>query len=117
MPSRTAAPGVAWCGARKHDFGRAKLIASRFGQKKKENGPANRKTGGAIPVSAFLIVMMLDDDRPVMVVPAVMPAMVPMMMTVLDHDGFGVGNRRRGDRDRGERGDDVSKFPHGILLH
>jgi hypothetical protein len=70
---------------------------------------------GAIPVSALAFVaMVLDDHRPVVVV----PVMMPIMMTVpLDHNGLGVGNGRRRDSDRTECGDNVSKLLHVVLLH
>ena len=62
---------------------------------------------GAIPVSALVLVAMLYHDPVVtMMVPIaiVMPIVIPVVMVTaaLDHNLFGVGNRRRrdGDRDR-----------------
>jgi hypothetical protein len=58
--------------------------------------------------------MVLDDYRPVVVV----PVMMPIMMTVaFDHNGLSAGNGRRRDSDRTEGGDNVSKLLHVILLH
>ena len=70
---------------------------------------------GAIPVSALAFVaVVLDDHRPVVMV----PVMMPIMMTVaFDHDGLGAGNGRRRDGDRTDCGDNVSKFLHVVLLH
>lgn len=86
-------------------------------RQEKENGPVSNETGGAIPVSASSLVAMLDHDRPVMVVPVMMPAAIPVMMAVaLDHDGFGAGNRRRRNRDRTDGSNDISKLLHVVLL-
>src|SRR6266700_4128080 len=90
---------------------------------------------GAIPVSALVLVAMFDDHDPVaMMPPTLMPATVAMlaevamlavfgtgavavMVAMLDHDGLGAGNRRRRNRHRTERGDDISKLLHVVLLH
>ena len=72
---------------------------------------------GAIPVSALAFVTVALDDHSLVMVPVVMPAMMPiMMMTVLDHNGLGIGNRWCCDSNRADRGNDVSKFLHGVLL-
>jgi hypothetical protein len=73
----------------------------------------------------------LDDDDPVTVTPAVMPAMIAVnavfgasavravmipMMTVLDHDRLGIRHRRCDDRKRANGRNDISKLPHDVLL-
>jgi len=59
---------------------------------------------------------MLDDHHPVVVAPAVIAIptviMVPAMITMLDHDGLGTGNRRRRDGNGAKGGDNVSKLLH-----
>ena len=70
---------------------------------------------GAIPVSALAFVAVaLDDHRPVVMVPVVMPI---MMTVAFDHNGLSAGNGRRRDSDRTECGDNISKFLHVVLLH
>src|ERR1700722_1254722 len=90
-------------------------IDPAFRRFEKENGPLVGDTSGAIPVSALaLVAMVLDDHRPVVMV----PVMMPIMMTVaFDHNGLGAGDGRRRDSDRTDCGDNVSKFLHVILLH
>jgi hypothetical protein len=44
--------------------------------------------------------------------PIAMPAMVPAVIAMLDHDGFGTRNRRRRYRNRAKRCDNISKLPH-----
>ena len=68
---------------------------------------------------------MLDDHHLVVMAPAMIamptviavPEVVPAMITMLDHDGLGTGNRRRRDGNRANGGDNVSKLPHVVLLH
>jgi hypothetical protein len=54
----------------------------------------------------------LDDHHPVVM----MMGMPITMVVTLDHDGFGAGDRRRCDREGGERGNDKTKLLHAILL-
>jgi hypothetical protein len=78
---------------------------------------------GAIPVSALVLVAMLYHDPVVtMMVPIaiVMPIVIPVVMVTaaaLDHNLFGVGNRRRRDGDRADGGNNASKLLHRVLLH
>jgi hypothetical protein len=60
---------------------------------------------------------MLDHHHLVVMAPTViaMPTVVAMhLITMLDHDGFSICNRRRRKSDRAERGNNVSKLPHDI---
>ena len=77
---------------------------------------------GAIPVSALVLVAMLYHDPVVtMMVPIaiVMPIVIPVVMVTaaLDHNLFGVGNRRRRDGDRADGGNNASELLHRVLLH
>src|SRR5262245_6900644 len=58
--------------------------------------------------------------------PAPVPPVVAMLaklgmgtapvIAMLDHDGIGARNRRRRNRDRSDRRDDITRLPHAVLL-
>src|SRR5215471_3742121 len=92
---------------------------------------------GAIPVLAFYVLvaiaLLLDHNATeiavVVAVPAVgaVPAVIAViaelrtgaapMIAMLDHDSVGTRNRRRHNRNRGKRRDDVTRLLHIFLLH
>lgn len=76
-----------------------------------------RENGRTLP-----FVAVFHDHHLVVVAPAMIAvpsvvAMMPAVIAMLDHNGLGARNRRRGDGNRAKRGDNVSKFSHFILLH
>jgi hypothetical protein len=65
----------------------------------------------------IVMMTMLDDYRPIVMMPVIMmPFMVVMHAMMLDDDRFGAGDRWRGDRNGSERGNDITKLLHTILL-
>jgi hypothetical protein len=64
-----------------------------------------------------MMMAMLDDHRPIVMMPVItMPPMVSMHAMMLDDDRFCACNRWRGDRNGSERGNDITKLLHAILL-
>src|SRR5689334_8790262 len=85
--------------------------------------------GGAIFLcrpSVMVIALLDHHDAVAMMAPAAMPATIVvvhlgtctipavMMAAALDDDGLGTGNRRRGDRDRGDSAQHIRKLLHDV---
>jgi hypothetical protein len=74
-------------------------------------------------VASVIVTAMLDDDHPVMMVPAVIAMFAKLgmcpevtMAAFPDHDGLGAGNRRSRDRNRAQCCNNVTKLLHDVLL-
>jgi hypothetical protein len=65
----------------------------------------------------IVMMAMIHDHGTIVMMPMItMPSMVAMHAMMLDDDRFGACDRWGGDRNGSERGNDITKLLHAILL-